>query len=70
MYLEAMTETTVRDRNQNIIGFIQEDGSGRKTVRNRSQSVLGFYEPTGNVTRDAQSRLFGMGDQTMGLLFQ
>ena len=60
---------TLRDRNQNVIGYIDvEFFSGRQTLRDSNNHVLGYYEPQWDVTQDSNHHVIGHGNILTTLL--
>ena len=59
---------TLRDRNQHVLGYIDEEFSGRQVLRDSNNHVLGYYEPGRNVTVDSNYHVIGNGNLLTTLL--
>ena len=56
-----MPRQTLRDRNQHVIGYIDEEFSGRSCLHDSGNHVLGYYEPHSNETVDSCYHVIGRG---------
>jgi len=63
-----MDKIVLRDRNYQIIGYIETESSGRKILRDARYQIAGYYEPQQNVTRDRNYSIVGYGDLLLTLL--
>jgi len=59
---------TLRDRNQHVLGYIDEEFSGRQVLRDSNNHVLGYYEPKWDVTQDSNHHVIGHGNLLTTLL--
>ena len=57
-----MPRQTLRDRNQHVIGYIDEESSGRSCLHDSGNHVLGYYEPHRNETVDSCYHVIGRGN--------
>ncbi|MEO0008595.1 MAG: hypothetical protein RJA20_2791 [Bacteroidota bacterium] len=57
-----MAQQTLKDRNNNTIGYILTDAKGRQTIKDKNMVVKGYYDPETNVTKDKNLRVVGRGN--------
>ena len=57
-----MAQQTLKDRNNNTIGYILTDAKGRQTIKYKNMVVRGYYDPETNVTKDKNLRVVGRGN--------
>jgi hypothetical protein len=57
-----MAQQTLKDRNNNTIGYILTDAKGRQTIKDKNMVVRGYYDPETNVTKDKNLRVVGRGN--------
>ena len=60
--------TEIRDRNFNIIAYVETEFNGKKVLRDRNFRILGYYHPEDNTTRDPSFRIVGYGDMLTTLI--
>jgi hypothetical protein len=63
-----MPQQTLKDRNNNTIGYIQTDSKGKQTIKDKNLVVKGYYDPETNVTKDKNHRVIGRGNLLATLL--
>ncbi len=63
-----MPQQTLKDRNNNTIGYIQTDSKGKQTIKDKNLVVKGYYDPETNVTKDRNHRVIGRGNLLATLL--
>lgn len=51
----------LRDKYNNIIGFIDEDKEGNLTIRDKYNNIKGFYRASDNTTRDKYNNIVARG---------
>ncbi|MFM7152513.1 MAG: hypothetical protein ACKO4W_15865 [Bacteroidota bacterium] len=63
-----MPQQTLKDRNNNTIGYILTDSKGKQTIKDKNLVVKGYYDPETNVTKDRNHRVIGRGNLLATLL--
>lgn len=65
--MTTTTKTTLTNRNNIPIGFIETNGT-RSTLTNRDNQVLGFYDVATNWTTNRNNQPVGQGNLLVTLL--
>lgn len=63
-----MSETIIRDRFSNGIGYIKTDKKGVQTAYNMKREKIGCFDPKSNFTKDKNNRVLGNGNMLIGML--
>lgn len=64
-----MARTTIRDRYQKIIGYIEDMATpGEQRALNAKLTIVGYYSARDDYTRDHTLKIIGTGNQLMGLI--
>jgi hypothetical protein len=64
----SMSTEYIRDSHYHVIGSIRTNNDGKQTAYDAHSHMLGIYDPKMNLTRDAQFRVFGAGNQLSALI--
>lgn len=62
-----MARQTIRNREQKIIGYIEDTHEGQRAL-NWKLTIVGYYTARDNYTRDHTLKIIGTGNQLMGLI--
>jgi len=63
-----MARTSILNANRIVIGYIEEQGSGKQKALDRNAMLLGYYDPTTNSTLNANRMKVGTGNQLSSLI--
>jgi hypothetical protein len=63
-----MSNQTLRDRNYNIIGYIETRSDGTRVGKDKQGRIKGYYDPKRNQTKDSQGRLVANADVLSSLI--
>lgn len=63
-----MTRQDLRDRNNNLIGYINTRSDGTQEGRDKNNNLKGSFNPKSNETRDVHNRLVGKGNMLSSLI--
>ena len=63
------TTQTLKDKNCNIIGYVETQSDGRQTVSDKHRNVKGYYDPVRDVTTDSNRNIVGRGNLLTSLLW-
>jgi hypothetical protein len=63
-----MPQQVLKDRNNNIIGYIETESSGNQTIKDRNNNIKGYYEVRANMTKDRNNKIIGYGNLLVTLL--
>jgi hypothetical protein len=63
-----MATTTLKDKNYNIIAYIDTDSSGKQTIKDKNYNIKGRYDPKTNITQDKNYHTIGYGNLLTTLL--
>lgn len=62
--MTGIKRETIREYNNNIIGYVDILPNGDKEIRDKHGRYLGKYDKNMNVTRDRAGRMLYKGDQS------
>ena len=60
---------TIRDRNNQALGFIDDLGGGKQRAHDINNRPIGMYEPSTDKTIDRSGRFFSKGNALMALIY-
>lgn len=63
-----MARDVLRDRNNKVIGYTQENGVGATEIRDPNNRRLGYYDPDRNITFNHGGSRVGTGNLLTSLL--
>ncbi len=63
-----MKRETLRDIQNNVIGFIESDSTGKQVLRDKNNYLIGTYQPRTNDTRDKNNMIVARGNMLVTLL--
>ncbi len=65
-----MERITLKDKNYQVIGYIDTESNGIQTLRDRNYQIKGYYDPKQNVTKDRNYQIVAHGNLLTTLLNQ
>lgn len=63
-----MARNVLRDKNLNILGYVDTDSNGKQTLMDKNFNIKGYYSPIENLTRDRNLNIIGRGNILTTLL--
>jgi len=57
-----MSKQVLKDKNYNIIGYIETQPNGTLVLKDAHYNIRGYYDPRSNQTKDARFNIIGQGN--------